>query len=82
MEEERQKELAKQQAEDLRNKMRAAAIYYDHQLLIKYGILPFSNLIILKRWKERQAIIQYRKALQRTYFKEFKNQISIVLMER
>ena len=62
--------------------MKAAETYYDEQLLIKYGILPFANLIISKRWRERQAILQYRKALARTYFKQLKTQTNLIKMER
>ena len=62
--------------------MRAAATYHEHQLLIKYGILPFANLIIQRRWKERQAILQYRKSLQQIYFKELRTRLEFIKMER
>ena len=62
--------------------MHAAAIYYNEQLLIKYGILPLKYLIINIRWNERRAILHYHKTIQRTHFRAFKTQISMVLMER
>ena len=63
LEEARRKEQTKEQAEELRIKMIAAAQYYDQQLLIKYGIIPLANLMVIARYKERQAILQNRKAI-------------------
>ena len=44
-------------------KMVAATQYYDQQLLIKYGIIPLANLMVMARYKERQAVIQNRKCI-------------------
>jgi hypothetical protein len=39
--------------EEMQIKMKAAADYYNQQLLIKYGIIPFASLIVDLRYKER-----------------------------
>lgn len=44
--------------------MKAAATYHNQQLLIKYGIIPFASMILDLRYKERQAVLHYRKGLK------------------
>ena len=77
MEEARKKEQLKEQAEELRIKMIAAAQYYDQQLLIKYGIIPFSHMMVMARYKERQAVLQNRKSIQRIFFRQLRNRTSL-----
>lgn len=31
----------------MNGKMEAAKRYYEHQLMIKYGIVPFANLLVV-----------------------------------
>lgn len=43
----RKEELARSN-EILAGKMAAAKTYYEHQLLIRYGIIPFANLLVVR----------------------------------
>ena len=62
--------------------MIAAAQYYDQQLLIKYGIIPFANMMVMARYKERQAVLQNRKSIQRIFFRQLRNRASLQIAER
>lgn len=42
----RKEELARQN-EILAGKMSAAKAYYEHQLMIRYGIIPLANLLVV-----------------------------------
>ena len=52
MEEAQKKEKLRQEAEEFKERMRQAADFYNQQLLIKYGIIPFANMILELRFKE------------------------------
>ena len=57
-------------------KMEAAAKYYNQQLLIKYGVIPFANLILAARQKEKYAVLLNRKLIQRAHFKAIRSLIA------
>ena len=40
------------------SKMACAKAYYERNLLINYGIVPFANLIVLARRNEKKALIK------------------------
>ena len=62
--------------------MIAAAQYYDQQLLIKYGIIPFANLLVIARYKERQAVLQNIKCIKRNFFRQLRNSTSIQIAHK
>jgi len=41
----------------LAGKMAAAKAYYEHQLLIKYGIIPFANLLVIALKNNQKAVL-------------------------
>ena len=82
IDEARKKEVLREQAEDLKMKMIAAEQYYDQQILIKYGIIPLANLMVMARYKQRQAVLQNRKSIQRAFFRQLRNRASLQIAER
>jgi len=52
----RKEEQAKKN-EILAGKMAAAKAYYEHQLLIKYGIIPFANLLVIALKNNQKAVL-------------------------
>lgn len=71
LEEIERKERIRRENEEFAMRMKAAASYHNQQLLIKYGIIPFANLILELRYKERQAVLMSRKLVMRRHFKAF-----------
>lgn len=61
--------------------MQAAKIYYDQQLMIKYGIIPFANLLVMARWSERQAVLLNRKWIQKHGLDKFRSKVNLSLLE-
>jgi hypothetical protein len=64
------------------SKMACAKAYYERNLLINYGIVPFANLIVLARRNEKKALIKNQELIQRKWFKNFRIGISISIVER
>lgn len=62
--------------------MACAKAYYERNLLINYGIVPFANLIVLARRNEKKALIKNQELIQRKWFKNFRIGISISIVER
>lgn len=58
--------------------MKAAADYHNQQLLIKYGIIPFANLILELRFKERQAVLLNRKLIARRHFRAMAEAVRLI----
>jgi len=46
----------KKEANELKLKLKAAQTYYEHQLMIKYGIVPFANLLVQRQKKQNLAL--------------------------
>lgn len=82
LEEAKAKEQAKKEAEEFRQRLLAADKYYAEQLTIKYGIIPFAQLIAIGRYKERQAIIRNREAIQKTWFNHFVRTMRQIINEK
>lgn len=62
--------------------MACAKAYYERQLLINYGIVPFANLIVLARRNEKKALMKNQELIQRKWFKNLRIGVSISVVER
>ena len=62
--------------------MACAKAYYERQLLINYGIVPFANLIVLARRNEKKALMKNQELIQRKWFKNLRIGVSITVVER
>lgn len=51
------------------HKMKAAKAYYDQQLLIKYGIVPLANLLLLRKLYEQKAVQKSRELIMRKHWR-------------
>ena len=81
LEDEKQARLAAKQAEAKRkeelmrsneilaSKMAAAKAYYENQLLIKYGIIPFANLLVISLQSNQKAVLKNRDSIVKKHFR-------------